>query len=188
MLAATTPVAVVGCRLLSACAMVPARTQRSRVLQRLPVTSCAARSRAVGGARGDVCHSNLQSSPADWPGGTRYRNRRCVLQHSPADWPAGGGLSSRRAEVARWSLPTTSLQPLPLATCQALAPGAVLLCLAFRTRRLGPESYIIMTFDPGPSDSNYNKQQLIPEVPAVWPHMQPDFPLKRHAGKSDVAQ
>jgi len=88
-LAAITPVAVVGCRLLSACAIVPARTQRSRVLQRLLVTSCAARSLAVGGARGDVCHSNLQSSPADWPGVTRYRSRRCVLQHSPADWPAG---------------------------------------------------------------------------------------------------
>jgi hypothetical protein len=29
---------------------------------------------------------------------------------------------------------------------------------------------------------------LTPEGPAVWPHKQPDFPLKRHAGKSDVAQ
>jgi len=75
--------------------------QRSCLLQRLPVTSCAAaRSRASCAAA---------------------------------------------AALARWSLPTKSLQPLPLATCQALPPVAVLLSLSFRTRRLEPESHIIMT-------------------------------------------
>jgi hypothetical protein len=81
------------------------------------------------------------------------RSRRCVPQQSAV---FAGGLARRHslsqpevcaaaAALARWSLPTKSLQPLPLATCQALPPVAVLLSLAFRTRRLEPESHIIMT-------------------------------------------